>query len=104
MQRRQAKRINVKIEAMFHCGNKVCNGVVTNISEKGMFIDTKLVFPVDMNFDLIIPFRDSRLRFPVKITRLQKAQGKYVGLGLEIAGSHEHYIDYVSKLRELQGK
>jgi len=52
MQRRTFKRIPVDLKIRYFCGDTACNGIVTDLSENGMFIDTTLDFPFDSNFEL----------------------------------------------------
>ncbi len=103
MQNRAYDRIHVQLEAMYHCGVKNNKGIVKNISENGLFIRTKMDFPFDINFDLIIPSSKGSLHFPVKINRLVKSDGEYNGIGLEIADQSETYLDYVNSLRTSMG-
>ena len=101
MHDRAYERINVRLEAMYHCGVRINSGIVTNISENGMFIHTKLDLPFDVNFELIIPSNEGALNFPVKIIRIEKSNGVYDGIGVEIADHSQSYLDYVRTLRTL---
>lgn len=101
MQNRAYERIYVQLEAMYHCGVRINSGIVTNISENGMFIHTKLDLPFDINFELIIPSSKGALNFPVKIIRIEKSNGVYNGIAVEIATPSQSYLDYVSTLRTL---
>lgn len=99
MQRRAHDRISVNLEAKLNCGTRTNNGVVRNISEKGMLIVTKLDFPFDICFDLLLPSTDEILNVPVKICRLERSKGDYDRIGVEVTDFLRSYLDYVSQLR-----
>lgn len=100
MQRRAYSRIDVTLDARFECGAKTTTGIITNISENGMFIHTKLDFPFDINFDLLIKSNTVLLNVPVKISRLERSQENHEGIGVEVVGSPHSYVEYVRKLKE----
>jgi len=99
MQRRAFARIDVKLEAQFDCGAKTSTGIITNISENGMFIHTKLDFPFDINFDLLIKSVNGIINIPVKISRLERSRGNHEGIGVEVVGPPPIYLNYVNKLK-----
>lgn len=99
IQRRAYPRIDIKLEAQFDCGAKTTSGIITNISENGLFINTKLLFPFDINFNLLIQAKDNILNVPVKISRLVRDQGNHEGLGVEVVSPPPMYLEYVNKLK-----
>ncbi len=99
MQRRFYERIDTQLEAKFYCGTKVNFGVIRNISENGLFISTKIDFPVNINFDLLIPSSDEIISIPVKISRLERSNGVCSGIGVEVVDPPPVYLQYVSDLR-----
>jgi hypothetical protein len=98
MQRRAHDRVQTQLEAKFYCGTKVNFGVITNISKNGLFISTNVNFPVNINFDLLIPSNDELITIPVKISRLARSNGECSGIGVEVIDPPQKYLDYVSQL------
>ncbi len=99
MQNRAYNRISVQLDAMYYCGIMIYSGIVTNISENGLFMHTKLDFPFHINFEMIMPSNKGILNFPVKLTRLEKFEGIYNGIGVQISAPPQSYLDYISNLR-----
>ncbi len=99
MQRRAYERVRTHLEAKFYCGTKVIFGVIRNISENGLFIKTKVDFPVNINFDLLIPYDNELMTLPVRISWLARSDGECRGLGVEVIDPPQYYLDYVNNLR-----
>ena len=99
MQRRAYNRVRTQLEAKFYCDDKVNFGVITNVSENGLFINTKIDFPVNISFDLLIPLDDALLSIPVKISRLARSKGECSGIGVEVIDPPQNYLVYVGQLR-----
>jgi hypothetical protein len=99
MQRRAFKRIPVDLKIRYFCGDTACNGIVTDLSENGMFIDTTLDFPFDSNFELILPMNDEVIKISAMIKRVIKNKGAYEGMGVELVNPPENYLQLVNELR-----
>jgi hypothetical protein len=80
MEKRRDKRIPAHIEAKFFFGNTLCSGIVTNVSECGMCIDTKMFLPFDANIELLISLF-------------------YDTMGLEVLNQSREYLKLVENLR-----
>jgi hypothetical protein len=99
MARRADIRFPIKINVKFYCGDKVHSGMVTNISERGMFIETNEVcFPEERQFNLAIPLENEMAHFPVKINRLLNMKKGSYGIGVELLNPSPQYIEYVENL------
>ena len=103
MQNRTFDRICVELDVMYYCGTIINSGIITNISENGLFIHTKLEFPFNVNFELIMPSNTGILNFPVEISRLEKHHGRYNGIGVRIADPSPSYLAYIGTLRTSRG-
>ncbi len=84
MDRRACERVSTKIEAKFFYGNALYEGEITNLSENGIFISTKMCFPFEAKFEILIPRDEGVLKVPVKVIRIIKSDGFYDGMGLEL--------------------
>ncbi len=84
---------------MLNCGSKVCPGTVTNISDKGMFINAEVTgFTENSQFDISIPLKEGILHVPGKIVRLSKINGRSNGMGVELMDPPQNYLDFVENL------
>ena len=99
MQKRAFERIPVDFKVRYFCGDNALNGTVTDLSENGMFIDTKLDFPFDSNCDLVLPLNDQVMKLSVIIKRVVKSKGIYKGMGVELVNPPENYLQLVNELR-----
>ncbi len=99
MQKRAFDRIPVNLEVLYFCGSMIHNGTITNLSEKGMFISTKMDFPFDSSFELLIPLNNEILNVPVKVKRIVKTDNFYDGIGVELLNPLPNYLRFVNNLR-----
>ncbi len=99
MEKRACKRKSASLEVNFYCGNTVCHGTVTNLSETGMFINTKIEFPFDLNFELHILLNEKILRTPAKISRIVRTDDYYGGIGVELLNPSQKYLEFFTKLK-----
>lgn len=98
MEKRTFRRMPVELE--FHCFNINNFGIVTNISEKGMFIKSqKIKFPLEMQFEIYISAKEETLNIPVRVKRITKSNGYYDGMGVELLEQPKKYLDIIKRLR-----
>ncbi len=99
MARRASLRIPIRINVRFYCSDKVYSGIVTNISEIGMFIKTnEMCLPDDRQFNLTIPLENEMARIPVKVNRLVNMEEGNYGIGVELLDPPPQFIEYVENL------
>lgn len=97
MEKRYFKRIDTTLE--FHCLDIKYFGTVTNMSGNGMFIrSSKIKFPLGLQFEIIIPFKETNFNVPVIIKRLTKSNGYYDGMGVEILKLEKKYLELLIKI------
>ncbi len=99
MKKRAYKRIPTSINARFFCDGLFYPGTVTNLSENGMCIHTRVCFPIDSMFDVLIPMKKEVLNVPVKISRIEKTEDFCDTMGVEVLNSPENYLEFVDNLR-----
>ncbi len=101
LKRRAFERIPASLE--FHSFNVDYYGVVTDLSENGMFIKSqKISFPFKKQFEIMIPVNDNMLNVPVQVTRITKSNSFYDGIGVELLKPSRNYLNLVKRLRSLQ--
>jgi hypothetical protein len=96
MHKRDSERIPVNLALRFPFSNTFIPGTVANLSEKGMFIDTELCFPLESKFEVLIKLKDGILTLPVQIVRTVKSDNKYTGMGVRILHSPQKYSEYLA--------
>ena len=92
MERRKFIRIYKKFSVTFTCNNFYRSGVVTNLSEGGIFINAEICFPIQSNFDVITSFKGKTLKVPVEFVRVHKSSKKNNGMGVKLANFSKEYL------------
>ena len=62
MEKRAFERITVSVQANFFYGKTMYSGMVTNISQKGMYIKIDVCPHFESKFELLLPFKDEVLK------------------------------------------
>ena len=99
MWKREFKRIPASIKVRFFSGTTTYYGTVTNLSEKGMFISTKVSFPMQPQLKILIPLKDEILRIPALVRSFGKSGNNYNGIGVELLNPSRDYLEFVGSLR-----
>ena len=96
MQKRVYERIPTNIEVSY--GNELYSGTMTNCSENGMFINTRMCYPFDTSFQILIILKDEVLKVPVKVTRIVKTYDFFNGMGVELLNPSRKYLEFIKNL------
>jgi hypothetical protein len=98
MEKRAFERMPVTIEC--HCCNTEYFGTLVDLSEKGMFIRSqKIRFPLESEFDILIPLNEDMLNVRVKVNRLIKSNDYYYdGMGVELLNPPTKYLEFLINL------
>ncbi len=95
MEKRAFERIPIHLNVRVHNSGSLHNGLVTNLSEQGMYIITGAHLSSGLNIELSIPFKKNHLKVPIKIVRTKKTGYLYDGFGAELSNSSQDYIKFV---------
>lgn len=98
-ERRAFKRIPTDIGVNFFFGNSLISGKITNLSENGMFVNTKICFPLHARFEILLPIKEEVLNIPVKVSRVVKKGDFYDTMGIEVLSQSNKYLNFVSILK-----
>ncbi len=98
MEKRNSKRIQTKIDARFFYGNMFYSGTVLNVSEKGMFINTKRFLPDDSMFVVIVRSNHNYFKVIAKVKRSQKFSDVSDGMGVELLSPSSEYLKFINNL------
>ena len=99
MKKRSFERESSNIKVKFSCCYIDYDGVVTNISEGGMFISTTgMNFPFESKLEILIPTGHRVLKIPVEVTRMIKSADLYDCIGVRLINPSQDYLELVSNL------
>ncbi len=88
---------NIKVK--FSCCHIDYDGVVTNISESGMFISTSgMNFPFESKLEILMSTGHRVLKIPVEVTRMIKSADLYDCIGVRLINPSQDYMEFVSNL------
>ena len=97
MERRTGKRVYLTQEIFLSSRSDKRSAVLTNCSEGGMYIKTRISYPFDYAYEAYIPVKDSLLKVPVKVVRIDKSGPAYEGMGVELLDLPQKYLEFVIK-------
>jgi hypothetical protein len=103
MQRRLHERIPARLDVRLFCGSLITKGIVTNLSENGMFISTEMCFPVNSVLEMIVLLKREVLKFPIKVRRTVKIEdsSNCNGMGVELLSPPPTYLKFVKELKSV---
>lgn len=99
MWRREFDRLPVKMNVKYVNGTTEHMGTLLNLSEKGMFISSRVHLPMKPQINVFIPVGNDTLRVTARIRSFGVGQNYCRGLGVEIIKPPQKYIDFISVLR-----
>ena len=101
MGKRAHERISSNVLVYFNYGNSINFGTVTNFSENGMFVRTRMILaPINSQFEITIPSRHTELDVPVQVRRIVMKDNFYEGFGAELVNLSEDYLEFVKGLKK----
>ncbi len=100
LEKRAFERFPANLQARLFFGNMIYSGMVTNLSKNGMFVSTKVRFPVNSEFMMVVLLNNHILKIPIKVRRAVKKEGDYYseidsGIGIELLDTPQNYLNYV---------
>jgi hypothetical protein len=106
MEKRAFERLPVNLQARLFYGNMVYSGTVTNLSENGMFISTKMGFAVESVFVIVVRPGENSLMVPIRVRRTVKSKYYFdsdveSGMGVEVFNAPQDYLDYVGSCKPI---
>ncbi len=95
MEKRAFDRIPSNLYVRLCFENDINSGKLINLSKNGIFINTKVFFPLKTQFEILLPLEEEILKIPVKVARLSKKDDIYDGIGAELIESPLKYLEFV---------
>ena len=107
-EKRAHRRFHSQVEARLFFGNMFYTGQVTNLSEGGIFVRTRVSFPLDSVFVTVMLLNQHTLNILSKVKRAVKPENHGVprnnfGMGLELINPSEDYSLYVRSYKTFDG-
>jgi hypothetical protein len=100
MERRACHRISVNVDIRFFCCSRVYTGTISNISKKGLLINTtEMCFPFDSQFEIFLPLKGEELRVPVSLSRILMLPDSHDSIGVELLNPSRDYLKFVNSLK-----
>ncbi|MHA2220176.1 MAG: hypothetical protein ACXACY_30205 [Candidatus Hodarchaeales archaeon] len=96
---RGCKNISWSQSAKYFYGNSLCGGIVINLSKNCLCINTMICFPLNTRFNLFLLLRGEMLKLPVEVKRLDKENGFYNNMGVELLYPPQNYLEFVDSLK-----
>ncbi len=87
------------MDARFFYGNLFYSGTILNISEKGMFINTKRFFPSESMLVVLMRVDTSLLKVIARVKRMVKSNLDDEGIGVELLSPSAAYREFVHGLK-----
>ncbi|MBI5099458.1 MAG: PilZ domain-containing protein [Nitrospirae bacterium] len=104
MERRTYERLSAKLQAKLFYANTTYTGTVSNLSESGMFICTKINFPIDSMFAIALLQNGQSFKITIQVKRTAKTCSHYPdieedGIGVVLLDPPHNYLEFVGKCR-----
>ncbi len=105
-ERRIFERFPAKLDARLFFGNMIYAGRITDLSQSGMFINTKVGFPVNSEFFMVVLVDGRTLKIPVRVKRRVKTDKAYSpinesGIGVELMNSSQKYMEFIENFKSV---
>ena len=99
MEKRAVKRIPKCICIKFYSGTSLHSGIIMNLSEKGLLINTKMTLPLQSKLEILIPLKEEILKVQAMIKNIRKAGKIYNGIGVELLNPTKNYFKLINNLK-----
>jgi Tfp pilus assembly protein PilZ len=99
-EKRSYERFHTSLDARLFYGKLIYAGKITDLSQKGMFINTKVEFPVNSKFMLVVLLEGRTVKIPIKVIRTSKTDinnDPESGIGVELLDTPGLYLDFIGR-------
>ncbi len=98
-QKRCSLRIPASLVVKFVHRGSICYGLITDISENGMRINSGVCLPSNSSLKLLLPLKEEVLELPVKVRRLVQTEAFYDIMGVEVLKPPPKYLQIVESFK-----
>ena len=106
MDKRKDKRLHMKLHVKLNSGTTVSWGILTDVSENGLFIKSNRDFAADTEIDIEIVLQDnstSLLKGIVKRKTDMPEEHRKYGLGIELIAKDHRFMNLLGSLLDHSG-
>ncbi|RJQ49861.1 MAG: hypothetical protein C4538_01290 [Nitrospiraceae bacterium] len=97
MEKRSSGRIPSNLKIKLCLDHDINTGILSNLSDNGMLITTKVCFPLKSQFEILLPVGEEILKIPVRVSRLLKKNDVYDGIGVELLEPSAAYLEFLER-------
>lgn len=98
MSKRPFHKIRSNLKIKFFCSHSFCAGTLTGLSETGMLIETKMTFPFDRIFDVVICLRERLIRVHVRFRKLIGDNKSYDIMAVDVLNPQKDYLEFINDI------
>ena len=104
MRKRSFERVQSDVKINFSFSKAIYQGVITNLSENGMCINSENCLPHKSKFEILFPHDEEVLKLPAKVKRSFRISSLYEAMGVALLNPPIKYLEFVHrfKLKSLQ--
>ena len=103
MERRSHERLPSKVKARMFYGNVFYTGMVTDLSENGVFVSTRMSFPLNTVFILVVLVDNQTLKVLSRVKRVLRPEydqsNAKIGMGIELLSPSLEYLEFIGDQR-----
>lgn len=103
MERRASERFPAELKTRLCYGNLFYTGTITNLSEKGVYIRTKINFQINSIFAMVLLINDKTVTLLGRVKRMVRQSGMQKdpesGMGIELFNPPARYLEIVRDCR-----
>ena len=96
---RISERVPSSLVVKFDHDNCECYGIVTNLSEEGMCIQSGICLPCDSKIKLQIPLKKGELKLQAKVMRMEQTNGFYDTMGVQLLRPTKKYLKILDSFK-----
>jgi hypothetical protein len=99
MDEAKQENIPVRLKARFLCDDSLYSGMVTNLSDRGMCINTTMRILFNPSDKLLITLKEKNLNVSAKIKRIIMEDSISDSMDVEVLEPSEEYLEFVDSFR-----
>ncbi len=99
-QKRAEERVPSSLVVKFFHRGSICYGLVTDLSHRGMCINSGVCLPSNSSIKLLLPLKEDVLELPVKVRRVVRTDAFYDTMGVEVLNPPDKYLQIVDSFKD----
>ena len=100
MEKRLVERVSANLPVDYYWGNELHEGMMKNLSRKGMCIDAETCPPIGSDIEVILVLGDEVFNLPAKVNRTLSRNELSGIMSIELSEPSESYSKFVSIVQD----